>query len=270
MHLHCHLTDCIKNFGSIYSFWLFSFERYNGMLGAIPSNRKNIEVQLMTKFLLTDSLLTGLKDMPDACTTVLEPLLTNKPKLNSVLADWEITNVPNSRVHFCVKYWSYLDHITPSKMRKICYFNNAECRHLLRTYQQMYPDSNIELHDVTTNFWKYSHIYVGQQHFGSESYASTDRYSMIMASWVNDLGKIDYDPAPRPAIVKHYCNHTLMQGGEFIPHMFAYVEWPIEINENAGHGLLKPISVWNAKKNLRRSEASFIPVQRIQSKAACA
>ena len=27
MHLHCHLYDCILDFGPIYSFWLFSFER---------------------------------------------------------------------------------------------------------------------------------------------------------------------------------------------------------------------------------------------------
>ena len=27
MHLHCHLADCIHNFGSIYGFWLFAFER---------------------------------------------------------------------------------------------------------------------------------------------------------------------------------------------------------------------------------------------------
>ena len=33
MHLHTHLLSCIEDFGPIYSFWLFSFERYNGLLG---------------------------------------------------------------------------------------------------------------------------------------------------------------------------------------------------------------------------------------------
>ena len=37
MHLHCHITECINDFGPIYSFWLFSFERYNGILGSIQT-----------------------------------------------------------------------------------------------------------------------------------------------------------------------------------------------------------------------------------------
>lgn len=27
MHLHCHIKECVLDFGPIYSFWLFSFER---------------------------------------------------------------------------------------------------------------------------------------------------------------------------------------------------------------------------------------------------
>ena len=32
MHLHGHLSECINDYGSIYGFWLFSYERYNGIL----------------------------------------------------------------------------------------------------------------------------------------------------------------------------------------------------------------------------------------------
>ena len=32
MHIHCHLTACVKEFGPLHSFWLFLFERYNGIL----------------------------------------------------------------------------------------------------------------------------------------------------------------------------------------------------------------------------------------------
>lgn len=50
MHLHCHLTECVEEYGSIFAFWLFSFERYNGMLGNFPNNQKKIEMQLMRHF----------------------------------------------------------------------------------------------------------------------------------------------------------------------------------------------------------------------------
>lgn len=42
MHLHGHLRDCIVDYGPIYSFWCFSFERYNGILGEYHTNNSNI------------------------------------------------------------------------------------------------------------------------------------------------------------------------------------------------------------------------------------
>jgi hypothetical protein len=35
MHLHGHLYDCLLDFGPVYSFWLFSFERENGVTGLV-------------------------------------------------------------------------------------------------------------------------------------------------------------------------------------------------------------------------------------------
>ncbi|OAD66996.1 hypothetical protein PHYBLDRAFT_70351 [Phycomyces blakesleeanus NRRL 1555(-)] len=40
MHLHFHLQDTICDFGPVYGYWLFSFERYNSILKNIKSNRK--------------------------------------------------------------------------------------------------------------------------------------------------------------------------------------------------------------------------------------
>ena len=51
MHLHCHLAECIQQYGPIASFWQFLFERYNGILGSFTNNKRNIEAQLMSKFL---------------------------------------------------------------------------------------------------------------------------------------------------------------------------------------------------------------------------
>ena len=51
MHLHCHLKDVFLDYGPAQEFWLFPFERYNGILGKQPSNNKAIEPQLMKRFL---------------------------------------------------------------------------------------------------------------------------------------------------------------------------------------------------------------------------
>ena len=51
MHLHGHLRECLIDFGPLHGFWCFSFERYNGILGAYPTNNRAIEIQLMRKFI---------------------------------------------------------------------------------------------------------------------------------------------------------------------------------------------------------------------------
>lgn len=54
MHLHCHLRERIVDYGPLHGFWLYAFERYNGILGALPNNH-SIDVQIMKRF-VTDSV----------------------------------------------------------------------------------------------------------------------------------------------------------------------------------------------------------------------
>ena len=56
MHPHCHLRDIIVDHGPIYSFWCFSFERYNGIMGSVSTNKRSLELQLMRKLVLSQSL----------------------------------------------------------------------------------------------------------------------------------------------------------------------------------------------------------------------
>lgn len=51
LHLHAHLKPCIIDYGPVYSFWLFAFERINGILESFQTNCHDISVQLMRKFL---------------------------------------------------------------------------------------------------------------------------------------------------------------------------------------------------------------------------
>ncbi len=50
MHLHVHLKQIFEDYGPAHSFWCFSFERYNGILGSYHTNKKSVEIQLMKKF----------------------------------------------------------------------------------------------------------------------------------------------------------------------------------------------------------------------------
>lgn len=51
LHLHGHLQECLKDFGPVYAFWLFAFERLNGVLGSFHTNNHDISLQLMRQFI---------------------------------------------------------------------------------------------------------------------------------------------------------------------------------------------------------------------------
>ena len=80
MHLHGHLVDCMNDFGPVYSFWLFSFERYNGLLGSIPSNKKSIEMQIMNRFCRDNETIGS--NYPEECYTDFYPFVAKLGKVN--------------------------------------------------------------------------------------------------------------------------------------------------------------------------------------------
>ena len=75
MHLHLHLEDCILDYGPLYAFWCYAFERYNGMLEGFPTNLRSIEPQLMKKCLLLQEIHS--QSFPDEG-QIFETLLTHK------------------------------------------------------------------------------------------------------------------------------------------------------------------------------------------------
>ena len=50
IHMHLHLKQCLIDFGPVYSFWCFSFERYNDILGNFQTNKKDLVITIMRKF----------------------------------------------------------------------------------------------------------------------------------------------------------------------------------------------------------------------------
>ena len=42
MHMHTQLSECVLDFGPVYAFWFFSFERYNGIVGGFQTNNRSI------------------------------------------------------------------------------------------------------------------------------------------------------------------------------------------------------------------------------------
>lgn len=60
MHLHLHFKYCMLDYGPVYAFWCFSFERLNGLLGQY--HNRNIEVQIMRHFEQSQQLQVPLEN----------------------------------------------------------------------------------------------------------------------------------------------------------------------------------------------------------------
>ena len=70
--LNGNLSECIFDYGPVYTFWCFAFERFNGILGSYHVNNHQIEVQLMRRFLENQDI-EGIV-WPDNCSSFREIL----------------------------------------------------------------------------------------------------------------------------------------------------------------------------------------------------
>ena len=104
---------------AVYAFWLFSFERYNGILGSYKTNNRSIEIQLMRHFVqemeidklsIKDdnfnihAIVAELVQQPAAFGTLNDMLVQHS---NSHLQLHDASKLPVNEVNITV--WYYLD-----------------------------------------------------------------------------------------------------------------------------------------------------------------
>ena len=80
-----HLKQVFGDFGPSHSTWCFAFECYNGILGSFHTNKRQIESQLMRKFVQAIHSL----DMTQ-CTdlsSILPPRIQSMPMTDSIRSD---------------------------------------------------------------------------------------------------------------------------------------------------------------------------------------
>lgn len=101
MHLHCHLKECVLDYGPLHGFWCFPFERFNGLLGSLPNNNRSIEVQLMKRF-LRDSTLMSLPS-PNMFATEFASLIPHSKKVVGSLLDNTVNNTSVSQPNLVLR-----------------------------------------------------------------------------------------------------------------------------------------------------------------------
>ena len=101
MHFSCHLDEYLRDHGPAYGFWLFPFERMNGLLGDTYTNKHDIAPQFMRHFMNKCTTLDLVHDLPDDLHTTFFPNgLTSATKRASggVQNTFDIVEVTRARL----------------------------------------------------------------------------------------------------------------------------------------------------------------------------
>ena len=227
MHLHMHLATCLLDYGPVYSFWCFPFERFNGLLGAYHTNKKAIEVQIMKKFLHQQCV----KDISFPYGYgEFENLLKRKEDSGS-LGESKGMDVTSMMSFATVREFGQLSFqlnsgsklcsmILPLREKVLA----SDDFHKLETiYQQLYPRRTISF--MSRFYHRCRRITLANEIIGSEN----ERSAVVMAYWPgtgSSLENIDYTRC-RVGIIQYFLRHsaTFAPSQEHEEHLFCFIRW---------------------------------------------
>lgn len=269
MHLHCHLKECIEDYGPVYSFWCFAFERYNGVLGNTITNNRSVEIQLMRKF--TSEQFVSNVAFPEQFTEQFTSLFS-KYRDSSVecmpVGSSALLSIATSTNLETIQ-WSDIASLTLPSAYKLMHLDADDHQLLSETYQAMYPEKNIQASMVSEVSRRYVSVYLAGEKIGSKfecMRCRSLRSARVMASWAKNDGKIDPSEAIRPGFVKFFFVNCIKIGEEYKKHVFACIEWCSEDTQRALYR--RPVEIWRQRTFNRAGPATFMPVQRCYCKFA--
>lgn len=266
MHLHGHLRQCIFDYGPIHTFWLFSFERYNGHLGSLPNNNRSVEVQFMRRF-LRDSNVKNII-IPNEMKTLFGSFdeLVVESNTEEIMVDisseFHALSDPDQAISG--RNWAF-NIKCELKRLSIHKLNDFEHNCLKKSYKRLYPTLDENTYTVPISCRKCSAIQVGNELVGSFE-SRYKRSSTVMANWNGFAGSIvdDDETDLRPGVVEKIIVHNLLLDNESKRHVFVIMSWYLpllDIRKYCG----KPVDIWSRKVDVF-GEASFMPIQRIRCK----
>ena len=256
MHFHCHLADCIRDFGPMVSFWLFSFERFNGLLGDQPTNNRSIEVQLMRRFTEDNARLQLLQFEPsepsDVNSLFQQTIVDHAHSFDSVK---HLDTIVSTATHFSSGF-----KYVPARKYTLAAFSESQVQILTRMYGMLYP--SLPSVCLPQSYRKMLSISINEQEFCARQYVSA-KGMFPFTSTCKTTHTVFSDPSLRPAKVHHFAIHTFYIDDSRITHGFAVVSWPLQ------HPLLnvfgKPYQVWCSSLYDAASDNCIIPLENISS-----
>ena len=277
MHLHNHLKEVILDHGPVTSFWCFSFERFNGILGSTTTNKRSVELQLMRQFLISRQLKD--MDLPEQYQDDFLHLCSPTGMVNADVKEdvsplsWsvkhEFNNVATKAPLHGIN-WRNDSGVTVPSNYKLVHFDEDDAALLRDVYQIMYPESEIEMGSLGESIRKFGSLNIWSTTFGSKMQPRGIRSGKILASWPTDNGKdvLQETFCLSAGTVQYYFRHSVKVSDEHLTHHFACVKWYLPHRESTSlYG--NPVRVCE-NRFYPGGPSSFMPVQRIFSRFASA
>ena len=271
MHLHTHLADCIFDYGPVCGFWLFSFERYNGILGDYYTNNKSIELQLMRKF-SRDQNVCHL-ELPEEFEHHLQPLLakfkggtpSNLLSINRE-AVLNLLKLVDGVVDIGNELWFHVSSFSFSGPHTLGKFDEDELKYLKEVYGHFFPRASLS--GIPDLYDKYASVECAGEQYGSQ-FSRLNRSSYILAKWADQYsGNVDISASDaRPGTVLYFVKQKICIDGNLSTFCFARVNW-FQYHPQRFHCGTPGVApeVWCANLFDCFGASSFLPIQRIQGK----
>ena len=246
IHLHAHLVDCVRDYGPMSSFWLFSFERYNGILGDEPTNNRSIEVQLMDRFMKDNAHLQLLSSVPSASSNITSAFS------RAVLE--HACSFTSTRHLDAVASRSQIGRFSPAPKHTISSFSKLEVNILRNVYSKVYPSLLLADLFIPQTFKKMAYVTIDGQRVNNGQYILARNVFRFSSS-----GVCTFSLGVRPAKVDYIFMHSIqVDDSNCINDMFAAVSWPM--HHPLQHTLGKPYEVWCVTAFESSNENLFVPL----------
>jgi len=271
-HMHMHIRRCCYDFGSVYAFWCFAFERFNGILGSCHTNKRCIEAQIMNKFLQQQQVYqhhisAGFEDFFDilnSCGQAKGSLKTEGAdysifvKLNEdVLSEFDTLQSKYNDAYFSIEHgMDLLPRIHENVL------TSEEATHIRQLYTVLYPGYKVE-------HFSYFYRHSNSATFLGEAYESNPSGNSVFAAfWPSGL---ELTISKRICqIIKFMKHHVTMKHADTdktleTVRIFCQVRW---FKDHSYKNWFGHSAFVRKNEEEEKSFASFLPLQRLIARCA--
>ena len=231
MHMSCHLRECILDYGPLNHFWLFAFERFNGILGKLPNNNRSIETQMMKRFINDTNVLRApcqdqfKDDFHHLLPFPRSPCGTVRADTMQAIVGLKLIELPHNSIRSS--------------------FDDSEMESINLLMSALHPEKCCE---IGFTFCKYHTLQLRGKVYGSYQSRSKNT-SIILAELCGET---------QPARINFFANVSLTVDGIHSQAILASLNWYKSHPQR--HICGKPVTLW---EHDLFDECNFLPVDKI-------